>query len=50
MLDVPNNDWDQLSRDGFTMAQLEDPTLRSLIHNHVNSHWTYGRSDKEYRV
>lgn len=42
MLDVPNNGWDRLSRDGSTMAQLEDQILSSPVYNHINSHWTHG--------
>lgn len=40
MLDVPNNDWDQLSRDGFRMAQLGDPILSPPAYNNINGHWT----------
>ena len=40
MLDVPNNDWDQLSRDGFRYAQLGDPILAHPAYNHINGQWT----------
>ena len=40
MLDVPNNEWDQLSRDGFRVAQLGDPILAHPAYNHINSRWT----------
>ena len=40
MLDVPNNDFDQLSRDGFRVAQFEDPFLGPPAYNHINDHWT----------
>ena len=40
MLDVPNNGWDQLSRDGFRVAQLGDPILSPPAYSHINSHWT----------
>lgn len=40
MLDVPNSNWDQLSRDGFRMAQLGDPVLGPSEYTHINGHWT----------
>lgn len=40
MLDVPNNDWDQLSRDGFRVAQLGDPIFDPPAYGHLNDHWT----------
>ena len=40
MLDVPNNEWDQLSRDGFRMAQRGDAILRLPTLGHINSNWT----------
>ena len=40
MLDVPNNEWDQLSRDGFRMAQLGDAILRPHTFGHIDSNWT----------
>ena len=42
MLDVPNNDWDQLSRDGFRMAEFGDPILCPPSYGHVNGHWIQG--------
>ena len=42
MLDVPYNVWEQLSRDGFRMAQLEHPSLTLPTYNHVNGPWTQG--------
>lgn len=38
MLDVPNNNWDQLSRDGFRVAQLGDQILGPAAYSHVNGH------------
>ena len=40
MLDVPNNEWDQLSRDGFRVAQLGDSILAHPAYSHINSRWT----------
>ena len=40
MLDVPNNNWDQLSRDGFRVAQLGVPLLGPPAYDHINGHWT----------
>ena len=39
MLDVPINEWDQLNRDGFRMAQLGDAALRPSTFGHINSNW-----------
>ena len=38
MLDVPHNSWDQLSRDGFMMAQLGDPIPDPP---HINGNWAH---------
>ena len=38
MLDDPNNDWDQLSRDGFRVAQLGDSILDPPAYSHTNGH------------
>ncbi len=40
MLDVPNDDWDQLSRDGFRMAQLGDSVLDPPVYGHIDGDWT----------
>ena len=40
MLDVPNDDWDQLSRDGFRVAQVGDPMLDPPACDRMNDHWT----------
>ena len=42
MLDGPNSGCDQLSRDGFRMAQLGDPILSPPVYNHINDQWTQG--------
>ena len=42
MLDVPDNVWDQLSRDGFRIAQLGQPSLTLPTYDHVNGPWTQG--------
>ena len=39
MIDVPINDWNQWSRDGFRRAQLEDPMLGPPTYNHINGPW-----------
>ena len=38
MLDNPNNDWGQFTRDGFRMA--EDPILGPPAYDYTNGHWT----------
>ena len=40
MLDGPGNERDRLSRDGFRMAQLEDPIINSPAYNDLNGQWT----------
>lgn len=40
MLDVPNNEWDQLSRDGFRVAQLGDPVLAHPAYSPIETRWT----------
>ncbi len=40
MLDVPTNESDQLSRDGFRVAQLGDPILGPPAYNNINGDWT----------
>lgn len=37
MLDNPNNDWNQFTRDGFRVA---DPVLGPLAYDNINGHWT----------
>ena len=39
MLDVQNTGWDQLDRDGFKVATLDDSILGPLGYNQPNSHW-----------
>lgn len=36
MLDVPNNEWDQLNRDGFRMAQLGDSILGPPAYSYIS--------------
>ena len=38
MLDVPNNEGDQLNRDGFRVAEF-GPVPGPPVYNHVNGHW-----------
>ena len=40
MLDNPNNDWNQFTRDGFRVADIEDPVLGPLAYDSINCHWT----------
>lgn len=39
MLDNPNNDWNQFTRDGFKKAHFEDPILGPLSYENFNGHW-----------
>lgn len=39
MLDVPNNDWDQLSRDGFRLAKFRDPITGIPAYDHIDGQW-----------
>lgn len=40
MLDVPNNGADQLTRDGFRVASIYDPSMGPPVYRHVNPHWS----------
>ncbi len=40
ILDVPNNEWDQLNRDGFRFASTNGLDLGSSAYNHAKDHWT----------
>lgn len=40
LLDAPNNDWDQLNRDGFKFASTNDSNLGSSGYNFVDDRWT----------
>lgn len=40
MLDVPNNDWDQLNRDGFRAASTNESNIGASAFGHVDNQWT----------
>lgn len=41
MLDDPNNDWNQFTRDGFKKADyFEDPILCPPVYDNITGHWT----------
>lgn len=40
MLDVANNKWDQLNRDGFQFTSTDGLNLESSAYDHANYHWT----------
>ena len=40
LLAVQNNDWDQMNRDGFKVASLDDSLTRTLCYNNSSGQWT----------